>query len=267
MGFDDLSDEEKMKLLQQMKGDTMSSGEFKSSSDMPDTPNNSITPGMNGMMGQKSIPDRQDTVTSNPLVEGAKSFGETASGMVDSYDKNVNNRIRAAALAKLQGRSGLDAIKDNPDTSGQDIAHEAFKTLNPEVQSDTGVPLMKQGEALKGSEYATGKALDAALDPMWAAGPAIGGIKEATALGETAEGLSNAGKLTKEQQLKNMHEDYLMAKKRFDEISNGFYDTTWNSKTDVGAEKKLAFQRMQNKLDKLNKYAEWANIDPNKYNK
>lgn len=115
-----------------------------------------------------------DVQPNNPsLLDNAK---ET----MGLYDSQVANRPRAAAMAALQGNNPLSAAIDNPPTSGEDIAKETFKTLNPEVTQTTNPSnvLMKQGAALAPAAPIAGMAVNAALDPMTYAGGAIGALKK-----------------------------------------------------------------------------------------
>lgn len=242
MGFDDLSDDEKQKLLATMKSgqqDSMSNGEFQQNE-------------------QQAPPQAQSPAISTPGDYLKQGFGW--------YDKNVANRPRAAALAALQGHSPIQAATDNQPVSGQDIAREGFKTLNPELTQTTNPSnvLMKQGDALKSAVPAVGFATEVALDPMTylpGAGEANGmgmAAKVAPEVAEQAPKAEYAAKAflqksgpeaesfaSRTEQLDQLNQDMINAEQKV----NSFKDNPHSPKAQLAMDK---FNRLRDKFQKYN---------------
>lgn len=195
-------------------------------------------PVMHSEMGNQADTSIQndDQDNSNTLKFGDNqpnnpSLMDNAKQAMGLYDSQVANRPRAAAMAVLKGQNPMNAAINNPPTTGEDIATEGFKTLNPQVTQTTNPSnvLMKQGAALAPAAPIAGMAVNAALDPMTYAGGAVGAVKklipETLPAAEQA-GASLLGKAGTEapnyqaklQKLSAMLDDAVSARKRDDKI-------------------------------------------------
>jgi hypothetical protein len=153
----------------------------------------------------------------NPKIKTPLDFiGEG----VDLYDKEVANRAKAGALATMRGQNPINAMRENAPTSGQDVAGEFFKKMDPQLAiPSSGQVLKPAGESFKGVEPAAGFVADMALDPTNLVPPAkVAKIAAMGALmGKAAKGVkvaSAADEAAKAAHAMTKHEDFYNALKQ-----------------------------------------------------
>jgi hypothetical protein len=192
---------------------------------------------MHSEMGNQKDSDPMPSYMNNP---NSLKFGDNqpvnpslidnAKEAVNLYDTQVANRPRAAAMATLKGQNPINAAIDNKFTSGEDIAKEGFKTLNPQVTQTTNPysVLMKQGAALAPAAPIVGAGINAGLDPMTYAGGAIGALKRMAPITEAIPAAEQtAGYMSKLRKLIPVADDAASVRDRNEKLpSRSFLQKT-----------------------------------------